>query len=121
MISIGNRKVIFSETLLCPVEDSINIKVDIPNEEELWLIKINFTEEVEKDTKSHMNVLVENDLWILTFVNWTSSLGAIFTSPIEIARSIDDKPITILAEVAKLTGLYRINLQIMIDEAINNV
>lgn len=125
MIFIGNRKVLFSETVLCPESESINIKIKIPNEETLWDIQINFTEEEKKEgsknkPQPHLNYRTEEDLWVLDFVNWTSSLGASFSTPAEIAVSVDDKPITLLAEVAKLAGgLYRANIQIMIEEGEN--
>lgn len=123
MITIGNLKVLLSETILCPFEESINFQVKLPDEEELWKIKVYFSTEekkldLNKKTNPYMNYTVENDIWILNFINWDSSLGATMNAP-EIAKSTSGQSISITAEVAKLTNLYRVNFQIMIEEKDN--
>lgn len=123
MISIGNRKILLSETILCPAEESIILQVRLPDEEELWKIKVIFSKGDKKfDNKNkpnpYMNYTTEDDVWILNFVNWENSLGATIILT-EFAISTTGQPITMIAEIAKLTNLYRVNLQIMIKEKDN--
>lgn len=123
MIRIGNREVIFSETLLCPLNDSIDIGVKLPDESSLWSIKILFTESPPikgEKTKPTLNYMEEAGVWTFTFDNWANTLGATIGNPVEIAQTSNNLPITLLAEVAKLTNVYRINLQLMIGREAGN-
>jgi len=124
LISVGGREVIFSETLLCPFGEEIDLKVSVPNEEELWELRIRFSDDEKEEGKEgtpkpYMNFTVEKDVWIFNFANWNNSIGSTISTPAEIAESTGGQAITMLTEIAKLPGLHRAKIQIMIKERDN--
>ena len=124
MVSIGKRKVIFSEIVLCPEDERIELQVQVPGEEELWMIEVYFTEdEVKpgggKSPKPNLSWVVEDEVWKFNFKNWHSSLGAAIAKPAEVAVSTGGLSIKMLANVAKISSLYRINFQFMVEEDIH--
>jgi len=126
LIIIGDRTVLLSETVLCPKAETLGLHVSIPGEDDPWKIVIKFTEtESNPDRKGSkaspsISWVVENDVWRIDFSNWSSALGATLSDPAEIAVSIHGQTLTLLAEVAKLTNIYRANIQIMIEGKVND-
>ena len=124
MIKIGNRKILLSETLLCPSNEEIEIELNVPNDNDSLIFKIIFIE-TEKDNDNDKNVTpemvlnVEDGIGVLRFSNWDQTFGSTLSTPAQVASTDDGDEITILAEIAKLTNLYRINLQFMIEEKNN--
>lgn len=126
MIFIGNRRILFSETLLCPAEERINLNIPVPGEDEPWKIEIFFSHTEVSDVRNKKEKVkpaihwtVEKEVWLINFENWNSPLGATLSTPSEIAISTNGYSLTLLAEVAKLTNLYRANIQIMTEESDN--
>ena len=123
MIKVGSRRIIFSETLLCPYDEVLDLKINVPKEADPWHIRVIFIEkgdsEDEVKAKPRMLLEIENDIATIKFINWSNAFGATLTEPSRIATSEVGEPITLLAEVAKLTSLYRVHLQIMIEDNLN--
>ena len=124
MIKVGKRQVLFSATLLCPEGEEIEIEVPVPGETKPWKIKIVFSNKEQQDSdksdlKPTLTWEIVEDNWILNFSNWNKTLGSAISKPAQIAETINNQPITLLAEVSKLTGLYRANIQLMLQEGEN--
>lgn len=122
MIKIGSRKLIFSETLICPDNEVIHLDIQVPSEDEPWPLRINFKESLtgDSDQKVKMNLEVDEDgISLATFHNFTSTIGTALSNPAHIANSDSNLPITMLAEVSKLSAAYKITIQIMIKEDSN--
>ncbi|WLE97248.1 MAG: hypothetical protein QTN59_00125 [Candidatus Electrothrix communis] len=125
MISIGNRQVIFLETLLCPIGEYIDLKVKIPSEKDLWRIRVRFSEvsvtigeknKVKEKIGPYMDAKEEDGLWVINFVNWSNRSGHSFDKPVEVGRDNNGNRISLLVSIAKLSTLYRIHMQIMVAE-----
>lgn len=120
MIKIGNRTVIFSETMLCPIGENIGLELSVPDEDEAWCLSLIFTEAKEDDSADdkipRLRVHDDDGTAIITFHNWINNFGSSISQPYDIAIGHNGRPISILAEAAKLTGLYRVNLQIMMED-----
>jgi len=124
MIKIGNRTLIFSETVLCPFNEDLELDINVPNEDVPWVLRISFIESnkdaSEEEKKARMHLSDDDDgVARATFFNFKNALGSTLRNPVEVAKSDIGEPITMLAEVAKLPTAYRANLQFMIEEAKN--
>ncbi|HEB27120.1 hypothetical protein LCGC14_1970910 [marine sediment metagenome] len=78
MTHVGGKRIIFSELILCPAEEEVDICIPPMEGNAEWNIKFTFS----ADEKSKEKVLptisrqVEGDNWILNFTNWSSPSGA---------------------------------------------
>jgi len=123
LITIGNRKVIFSETMLCPEDERIELQAQVPNEKEPWKMEVFFTVDEVKSggepPKPNVRWDVEDDIWKFNFKNWNLPLGATISKPVEVAVTTSGHSIKFIAEITKINTLYRMNLQFMVEENAN--
>ena len=114
-IKVGGKKVFFSEAILCPENESIEIFIDAFEGNADWNIKVLFSENNDSEKKPNISTKLEGDLWILDFNNWKGASGTTLPTPWEFAATDDHKPIYMLAEVSKISSIYHVHLQLMVD------
>ena len=113
MFRIDNLNRIFETTLILPV--SKTVEFSFPFEDSDAWIKI-----VYKDTDDHENRLIdlsgENGKVILTFVNWSNSLGTALTEPVKFATSSQGKDLLLLAASWRIGTVNRLDFQVFVGD-----
>lgn len=124
-IEVGNRKVIFSSTLLIPEKEEVVISCDV-DEKDTLTARITFEYdpigETSKDNVNNapikpdatLDVNFDDDVFHLKFNNFSSTKGLSFAKPLVFAESDDGRDISLMAFVIKRSKMMQVELQIMV-------
>ena len=124
MSTVGNRRIVLSDTVLVPSGEEAEITVDVGTDDILNLVFRFYESEADPETKEKPNATftVEGDenRGVMTFSNWVAPFGASITRPVDIARSERGEEITFLGNIVKLGEMYKVEFQLMIKEMSND-
>jgi hypothetical protein len=115
-MKVGNRKILFSETLFVQNGETAEIEQEI-TEGEILKLRLLFPQDVEHEGKKNPIILYQTvgDWFELRFVNFTESLGATTNNPYVFATSSKGAAISYMAVVYKLPTHSKIELQVMME------
>jgi len=119
MIKVGNKKVILSTTLLVPDGEYAEFIYEIAPED-LLHCKFFFVQDGPDvtDKKTYVSSSYEDEIFVITFKNFNSSMGQSFNTPLNFALSNKREPIELLASVYKFGQITKIEMQITLEELI---
>ncbi len=116
MIKVGNRKVLFSETLVVPEGETAEIET-VVNGNEILKLRLTFPQGLEHEGTTNPVIKYElvGDCFELRFANFIDPLGSFSNSPYTFAASSKGEPISYMATVYKRPTHAKIELQLMLD------
>lgn len=118
MIKIGHRKILYRETVFIPQNEEAEFTIEI-TKTDIFVLVFRFEHDEKSEEKASMRVLPEGSRGVMTFKNWTSSLGSAITTPFSLATSNENENITFLGNIVKIGLMYKVEFQLMIEEAIS--
>lgn len=115
-IKVNGNEVINFSSLLVPETESALLEFEHDGDQQRFSLNFEIEEpENEKEGKTRsLRFAGEENYLSLTFVNWDSPIGVSTGKPIEVGETEKGELIYILANVAKLGGLYRVDIQTML-------
>jgi len=112
LIKIGNRVLLLSTTLFIPQNEECTILLEVGDDDPLPFI-IKFEENKDNAGKSGLNIHGENNTGIITFTNWTSSIGQSTQKPVIFGTTDNKEPLSLIANITKIDKLYKMDIQFM--------
>lgn len=117
-MKVGNRKVIFNETIYVPDGEVAEMEHPL-SENDLLRCRFSFDQHVD-DSEGIQNPIItigyHEGLFDFHFINFTHALGHTITTPSIFGFSDKQEPLVYIAGVFKLTNYSKLEIQIMMEE-----
>lgn len=116
IVKVGNKRIVFSNSFFIPEGDDAFFSCEI-SETDIMTCKIKFI--YEDDTEGQKNIArvqgdFDNEIFTLTFFNFTSATGTSISKPFIFAASDEGEDISLMARVIKLKNMMNVSIQVML-------
>jgi hypothetical protein len=113
-MKIGNKDIIFNQTILIPDGESATFSHELAKDDQLKIRLVFRTDENLPDIQMMIDQI--DDEFQFDFVNFINPEGHSNTEPVSFAVSNKNEPIYFLAVIHKLTAFTKIDLQLMMEK-----
>lgn len=117
MITVGGRRVISTDTIFIPLNESATVELSPEADDNHIYLTINFieTDDNEKNQPTY-SISGVGHHGTLTLTNWTKPFGSNVTKPIFFASTDTGRHISCIFSASKVGEAYRIDIQFMIGD-----
>ncbi|MES1933297.1 hypothetical protein T35B1_11837 [Salinisphaera shabanensis T35B1] len=116
-VILGGRTVLLNKSWLLPENESIFVEFEDEDGDSVKIrIEVLTSENNEKNEKPKAALEIDNeeDVAVITFINWNQPFGNSTAKPIAFAVADDGRiELSFLANIAKISSLYRVEFQVM--------
>jgi len=113
-MKIGNRKVVYTSSLIIPEGEDAWIFFDVGD----WHVKVNLIFNISDEENENGAISIEgiDDHAKVTFFNWNNSLGTVTVNPVELGKTNEGKRLTFMASHWLIGRVNKIDVQFLIGE-----
>ncbi|WP_429169245.1 DUF6864 domain-containing function [Aeromonas rivipollensis] len=116
-VEVGNRKVISTNTILIPENETAKIILTpITTEPPLFLDVVFEQKDDAENSLPSCSITGSGQNGVMTFTNWTNNLGSHIMKPIFFATTDGGYHVSCIFIVTKIGNSYRLDIQFMLGE-----